>query len=163
LYSFRSPKGDLLSTHDITANGNGVVAANADPLAPIIAELETQLAPLAARRSQLESEIADLLSQERRIKAGITALSAGPAKAKKPTPGKKDTHDWTPSQKTLDDVYAVLVKAPDGLTLAQLDEALDVSRATISKAVDTLRQQERVRLMGRAASPGAPKLFGVMP
>jgi DNA invertase Pin-like site-specific DNA recombinase len=135
-----------------------------DPLAPYIEGLERELAPLTARRAQLESEIADILKSESRIKAGIQALRHGaPKKPATSKPAASGGNDWRPSQKTLDDVYAALAQSADPMTTREIAEQTGISRGTVTKSVEILRSEERVRLAGNAASPGAPKVYGVMP
>ena len=154
-----------MGTHEATHNGNAtlpLVADSDDPLAPYIEGLERELAPLTARRAQLESEIAELLKSEDRIKAGINALRHGAPK-KKATTSTSGAKDWSPSQKTIDDVYAVMARSADPMTVTQISEASGISRGTVTKAIEALRAQERVRLAGNAASPGSPKMFGIMP
>jgi CRP-like cAMP-binding protein len=150
-----------LSTEETKAR-NG--SAPADPLAGIIDQLEHELAPITARKSQLEAEIGDLIKQEGRIKAGISALRTGaPKKPSSSAPSTGGTKPWKPSQKTVDDVYATIATAAEPLTIAQITEAVDTSRGTVEKAVNALRAEQKIRLAGVAASPGAPKTFGTMP
>jgi hypothetical protein len=140
---------------------NGAVST-VDPLAPIIEQLEEQLAPISARKAQLESEIGDLIKQENRIKGGISALRSGTPRKQAPSSGNRDSHAWTPSQKTLDDIYAVLATADDPLTIAQVCEQVDVSSSTVKKAIDALRSDQKIRLCGTAPLKGAPKTYGPM-
>lgn len=153
-----------MGTHDATTNGNGTLPleATSDPLAPYIEGLERELAPLAARRAQLESEVAEILKNEARIKAGITALKTGAPKRPSSATTKASSQDWAPSQKTVDDVYAALARSDEPLSVTQLAEAAEISRGTVSKAIDVLRSQERVRLVGNAATAGSPKIYAVM-
>lgn len=141
-----------------TTNGT----APPDPLDAIIGQLEEQLAPISARKGQLESEIADLLKQESRIKNGISALRQG-APRSAPARNKPDSHAWVPSQKTIDDVYAVIATAAEPVTVSQITEAANVSSSTIKKALDFLRSEQKVRICGTAPSPGSPKTYGPMP
>ncbi len=129
-----------------------------DPLDRIAIELEAEKAPLVARRAQLESEIADLLRREERINAALSGLQQG---RPKPAP-KRDKHDWTVSQKILDDVYATIATADGPLTNAQIAEATGVSGGTVSKALNRLREQEKVRVCGNAPLQGSPRLYGTM-
>jgi hypothetical protein len=151
-----------MSTEEaVSRNGSAAV----DPLAGIVAQLERELAPISARKAQLEAEIGDLLKQESRIKAGISALrSSAPrsAPARAGTKAARDSHDWVPSQKTLDDIYAVIATAEEPLTINQITERVDVSAATVKKATTALRSEQKIRICGTAPSPGAPKTYGPM-
>jgi hypothetical protein len=142
--------------------------ASEDPLDRIAGELEEERAPLTARRAQLEAEIADLFKREQRIDAALAGLRtgrpSGAGGAKKPTAGSKD---WVPSQKTLDEVYAAIARADkdgDGpLTMTQIVDRVHVSRATVEKVLRYLRSEQKIRIVGTAPSPGAPKTYGPMP
>jgi Bacterial regulatory proteins, gntR family len=137
-----------------------------DPLARIIGELEDQLAPISAERAQLEAQIGDLIKREERIKAGITALRQGAPRRPSPprgTVGSSSGNVWTPSQKVLDDVYAVVARAGEPLTVKQIGEQSDTSPETVRKAIDYLRADQKIRLAGTAMTKGAPKLYAVMP
>lgn len=149
-----------MSTHEI-ATPNG--APPVDPLDRLASELEEQLAPLASRREQLEAELRDLSSRELRISEALIALRGKATHRGRPAnPKKKDSHDWVPSQVTLDDVYATLAKATDPLTYRDIHEATGHSRASVQKAVDELRKQARVRFVGQGGQGGANQ-FTVMP
>jgi predicted nuclease with TOPRIM domain len=152
-----------MSTSDL----NGTAPPPVDALAGIIEQLEEQLAPIAAERSQLEAQVAELLKREHRIKAGITALRTGAPKAPSPTTTKRtdarNKHDWQPSQKVIDDVYAVFATSEEPLTLSKASDLAHNSRGTVAKAIDVLRSEERLRLIGTASSQGSPKLYTVLP
>ena len=143
-----------MSTHDVSVNGAAV-----DPLARIVEELQEALAPLTAQRAQLEAQLSDLAVQELRIKDALVALRVKPPRS---TQDKRSKHAWTPSAKTIDDVYAALAKRDEPATTTQIAELMSVSRGTVDKALTELRRAERVRLCGTAGR-GQAKLFAVMP
>lgn len=135
--------------------------AHADPLAPVIEQLQEQLAPLSARRSQLEAELSEIGIQEQRIKDGLVALRLRPARAPQ-KPGGSSKNQWTPSQKTQDDVYAALAKMTEPASTTQISEMCGVSRGTVEKAVHELRKKDRVRYCGQGGR-GNANLYSVMP
>jgi hypothetical protein len=140
-----------------TTNGT----APPDPIEQIIGDLEQHLAPISARKAQLESEIADLLKQESRIKGGIAALRQG-APRSAPARNRPDSHAWMPSQKTIDDIYAVIATADEPLTISQITEQASVSSSTVKKTIDHLRSEQKIRICGTAATQGSPKIYGPM-
>jgi hypothetical protein len=150
-----------LSTEEATHNG----AAPADPLAPIIEQLQEQLAPIAAERGQLEAALADAMRREERIKGAISALRSGaPRRPPAPKPATAtEAKVWQPKQETVDRVYAAFAEAGEPMTIAQVHARTGGSTDTIRKSIDVLRRQEKLRLCGTAASQGSPRLFGVMP
>jgi hypothetical protein len=153
-----------LSTEEATQNGT---APPADPLLPIILQLEEQLAPVAAQRAQLEAELSGLKRQEDRIKGAITALRSSAPRGARPAPPPKPQprgkHDWSPSQQTLDAVYGAIAAADEPLTIAAISDRSGTSKGTTQKAIDELRKVEKVRQCGVASQPGAPRLYGPMP
>jgi response regulator of citrate/malate metabolism len=153
-----------MSTPDVHAATNGTSPAVSDPLAAIVAELEELLAPLTAERQQLEARLRDLDTQSTKIREAIAALSTSarvlPTPPKKAT-DKRNKHDWVPSQKTLDDVYATLVRSEEPLTVTILADSVKTSRGTAAKAIEELRKQEKVRFVGNGGRGGA-NLFTVI-
>lgn len=123
--------------------------------------------PLSSEREQLEARLRDLSARETRIKEGIAALVGKPARAVPRTAPKKmvgarNTHDWVPSVKTLDDVYACLVRAGEPVNITLIADAVHTSRGTAKKAIDELRAQNRVRFVGKAGK-GSANLYAPMP
>lgn len=151
-----------MSTPDVHAATNGTVPASSDPLAAIIAELEDLLAPLTAERQQLEARLKDLDTQSLKIREGIAALSTS---ARQPPPPKpkagRNKHDWSPSQKTLDDIYAALVNSEEPLAVTAISDLVKTSRGTVTKAIEELRRRELVRFVGNGGRGGA-NLFAPM-
>jgi seryl-tRNA synthetase len=153
----------MSSTEQVARNGT-VPGPSSDPLGDVIGQLEEKLAPLAAERTQLEAQVAELLRQEERIKAGISALRGSAPRSPRPAvKGGRDSHDWWPSEKTRDEIYAAIAAADAPLTVAQITERVAVSSSTVKKALDLLRSEQKIRLAGTAPSQGAPKIYGVMP
>lgn len=151
-----------MSTHD-TANGSLAAAESetTDPLGAIVAELEDLLAPLTAERQQLEARLKDVDLRAVRIKEGIAALSP-PAKRhppQSPNAGKpkvgRSSHDWVPSTKTLDDIYAILVRSKEPMGVTAISNITKTSRGTVTKAIEELRRQERVRFAGNGGTGNA--------
>lgn len=148
-----------MSTHDVTANGVAPERAPS-PLESIVAELEDLLSPLTAEKAQLEARLLDVELNAARIREGIAALTA----AKKATPNphtseprrrQRNSHDWVPSQKTLDDIYAVLAKAGKPLAVTAISDQVHTSRGTVTKGIEELRRQERVRFAGNGGKGNA--------
>jgi predicted HTH transcriptional regulator len=155
-----------MSTPDVHAATNGTVPAGSDPLAAIVAELEDLLAPLTAEREQLEARLKDLDTQTLKIKEGIAALSTTPRGTPprgKPAarPDKRNSHDWIPSQKTLDDIYATLARSEEPMAVTAIAETVKTSRGTVSKGIEELRRRELVRFVGNGGRGGA-NLFAPM-
>lgn len=157
------------------ANGSAAEAIES-PVERLIREIEDVLAPLDARREQLEAELSDLNEERDRLNAGIAGLSGQlslaqpekPAKKKpgpQPAPGSKQAgrgqHD--PSQKIMDDVYALIATATrDGgdLTAAEMAERLSLSKSTVMRSVALLRESERVRIIGTRKDVGDDRIGG---
>lgn len=154
-----------MSTETTAPNGTAA-AMPSDPLAHIIEELEGALAPLTARRAQLEAELSELQAQELRVKDALAALGNKARGRPKAAAPPKNSHDWTPAQKTIDDVYAVFVRAArDGKQSLNLSNAADgakTSRGTAKKAIDELRAQNKLRFVGQGGTGGA-NLYALMP
>jgi hypothetical protein len=152
-----------LSTSEHTAP-NGTAPPVVDALEQYAEGMAHLLAPLSARRAQLEAEVAELVEQEARIKDALSALR-GPKRSPRVPPPKdkaKSTNEWRPSQKTLDDVYAALAKADGPLNYSDLAEATGHSRGSVTKAIDILRKEARVRFVGQAGR-GQANLYAPMP
>lgn len=154
-----------MSTQEKDTTRNGTAGPAVDPLDLIASQLEEEMAPLTARRAQLEAEIAELAGREDRINAALSALK-GVAKAHAAKKPKGTGTQAAPSQRLLDDVYATIVQAErngEHLTIVQIAEKLGTySRSAIDNAVRTLRTNERIRIVGRSASAGGPKMYGTM-
>jgi response regulator of citrate/malate metabolism len=154
-----------MSTPDVHAATNGTVPASSDPLATIVAELEDLLAPLTAERQQLEARLKDLDTQSLKIREAIAALSTSARQPPQPKPKAKakgrNSHDWIPSQKTLDDVYAVLTQSGEPMAVTAISDRAKTSRATATKAIEELRRRELVRFVGNGGRGGA-NLFAPM-
>jgi response regulator of citrate/malate metabolism len=133
------------------ANGAGPAVAPVEPSAldQIKArarqELAELLAPLTARRAQLEAELAAIVTQEQEIHRTRAALD-GEVKRKPKSSVGKGQHD--PSQKTLDDVYAIFARAGKDLTCGEVGNLAGLSRTTVMRCVQILRDNERLRLVG---------------
>jgi response regulator of citrate/malate metabolism len=137
------------------ANGAGPAVAPVEPSAldQIKArarqELAELLAPLTARRAQLEAELAAIVTQEQEIHRTRAALDGSPSvevKRKSKSSVGKGQHD--PSQKTLDDVYAIFARAGKDLTCGEVGNLAGLSRTTVMRCVQILRDNERLRLVG---------------
>lgn len=156
-----------MSTEEATTHLNGAAGQQADPLDLIAAQLEEEKAPITARRAQLEAEIAELARREGRIDAALLGLRGKTATAPSTrAKGPRDSHDWKPSQKTLDDIYAAIVQAERNdaeATVNYIVGQTNVSSSTVKKALDYLRSEQKVRITGTAAQQGSPKTYGTMP
>lgn len=151
-----------MSTHGIESS-NGTTSSDVDPLAGVITALEEQLMPLSAEREQLEARLRDLSGRETRIKEGIAALTGKPVRTvARQARDERNSHDWIPSVKTLDDVYACIVNAEEPVNVTFVANAVHTSRGTAKKAVDELRSQNRVRFVGKAGK-GSANLYAPMP
>ena len=153
-------KGELLSTAAPAANGAATaIPPSSDPLAHYIEGLEGELAPLTARRAQLEAELSEVAVQERRITEALVILRGKPPAAK-----KRDTYrDWTPSQKTMDDIFACLATAGEPLSKREIMERTGLSDGKVSKVLQRMRGESRIRLVGIAPGKGQAHLYEPMP
>jgi hypothetical protein len=141
----------------IAPNGATPPVETESPIERLIREIEDVLAPLDARREQLEAELLDLNQERERLNAGIAGLSGRlPAQEKKqpgpkPSPSQVGRGQHNPSQKILDDVYALVATASrDGkdLTAAEISSLAGLSKSTVMRAVALLREAERMRIVG---------------
>jgi DNA-binding transcriptional ArsR family regulator len=140
----------------IAPNGATPPVETESPIERLIREIEDVLAPLDARREQLEAELLDLNQERERLNAGIAGLSGQlPAQEKrpgpKPSPSQVGRGQHNPSQKILDDVYALVATASrDGkdLTAAEISSLAGLSKSTVMRAVAILREAERMRIVG---------------
>jgi hypothetical protein len=146
----------------VVANGTTPTSSgNEGMIERLVREIEEALAPLDARREQLEAELLDLNEERERLNAGIAGLTgalrveqperkrSGPKPGLGSTAAGKGQHN--PSQKILDDVYALIATATrDGkdLTAAEISELAGLSKSTIMRSVALLREAERVRIIG---------------
>jgi ribosomal protein S11 len=155
-----------LSTNAL-ANGNSDTAdvVPSDPLDEHIAALESMLPALAAERGQIEAQLRDVSEREQRIHDGVAGLRgkrpAKPAAAQ--TAAKKATSKANPpSQKALDDVYAVVARASEPISVQEIadSDGIAIGRSAVQNTIMALRAQERVRV---AAKRGVTKLYSVMP
>jgi hypothetical protein len=137
----------------IAPNGAAPPVETESPIERLIREIEDVLAPLDARREQLEAELLDLNQERERLNAGIAGLSGQlPAQEKrpgpKPSPSQVGRGQHNPSQKILDDVYALVATASrDGKDLTA-SELSGLSKSTVMRAVAILREAERMRIVG---------------
>jgi hypothetical protein len=156
-----------LSTNAL-ANGNSDTAdvVPSDPLDEHIAALESMLPALAAERGQIEAQLRDVSEREQRIHDGVAGLRGKrPAKPAAQTAAKKVTSKTSknpPSQKALDDVYAVVARASEPISVQEIadSDGIAIGRSAVQNTIMALRAQERVRV---AAKRGVTKLYSVMP
>jgi hypothetical protein len=154
-----------LSTNAL-ANGNSDTAdmVPSDPLDEHIAALESMLPALAAERGQIEAQLRDVSEREQRIHDGVAGLRGKrPAKPAAQTAVKKATSKANPpSQKALDDVYAVVARASEPISVQEIadSDGIAIGRSAVQNTIMALRAQERVRV---AAKRGVTKLYSVMP
>lgn len=151
-----------MSTSEHTAP-NGTAPPAVDALQQYAEGMEHLLAPISARRAQLEAEVTELAEQEARIKDALSALR-GPKRSPRTQPATKgkSTNEWRPSQKTLDDVFAALATADEPMNYSDLAEATGHSRGSVTKAIEILRKEARVRFVGQAGR-GQANLYAPMP
>lgn len=153
-----------MSTNHL-ANGNSDVAdaVIADPLDEHIAALESMLPALAAERGQIEAQLRDVVGREQRIHDGIAGLRGRPVKpVAAPKPGNpKLGKQGPPSQKAQDDVYAVIARAPEPISVNEIADSpgMSIGRSAVQNTVTYLRETERIRV---AAKRGVSKLYAVM-
>lgn len=156
----------MAPTETPSANGNE------GPIDRLVREIEGLLAPLDARREQLEAELLDLNVERERLHAGIAGLTGAlplarpEAKAKsgssKP-PSAKPKGQHNPSQKILDDIYALVATASrDGkdLTASEATRLSGLSKSTVMRAIVLLREAERIRYVGTRKEEGDERVGG---
>jgi response regulator of citrate/malate metabolism len=148
------------------ANGAGPAVAPVEPSAldQIKArarqEMEQLLAPLTARRAQLEAELAAIIAQEQEVHRARHALEGGVIIDRTKTKSKVGKGQHDPSQKTLDDVYAVFARAGKDLTSGEVGELAQLSRSTVLRCIQILRDNERIRLVGTRKEAGDERVGG---
>ena len=108
-------------------------------------------------KEKLDATRAEIKRYDRVLGAGENG--AGPTGLKPVKRKKRDTNDWSVSEKMLDELYA---KMANGLqteyTAGDLEEAAGVSYTTAVKGLRTLHEQGRVRLV-RTQGPGNKKVW----
>jgi response regulator of citrate/malate metabolism len=154
-----------LETATPVANGSGPAVADPAELSALDQikararqEMDGLLAPLSARRGQLEAELAEVIAQEQEIHRARHALDGGVVIDRAKTKPKAGQHD--PSQKTLDDVYAVFATAGKDLTSGEVGELAQLSRSTVLRCIQILRENERIRLIGTRKEAGDTRTGG---
>jgi response regulator of citrate/malate metabolism len=120
-------------------------------------EMEQLLTPLTARREQLEAELRDVTGEISEIQATVAALTGAPPVPQR-KPKTKGQHE--PSQKVLDDVYAIIARASDDMTAGEVSEAAQLSRSTVMRCIQILRETERIRLVGTRKEAGDERVGG---
>ena len=148
-----------MSTNALANGASDAAEATPDPLDEHIAALESMLPALAAERGQIEAQLRDVVGREQRIHDGIAGLRGKPAS--KPVPKQKLGGKNPQSQKTIDDVYAAIARAPEPISVNEITELEEttIGRSAVQNAVTHLRSVERVRV---AAKRGVENLYAVM-
>lgn len=146
-------------------HGNG--SSPGDPIERLIAELEQELAPIESQRAELEEKLSEISEREQRINGAIDALTGKrPGKpaakpARRPSIPGGQGKNWTPSAETIEQVFEAL-KTGGQMNCPQVAEQISSSPDTARRAIDRLRLEERVRLVGKAGRGGA-YVYEVMP
>lgn len=123
------------------------------------ADLEAMLVPLRERRAELEVALMEVNAKEERIGNALRALTGHapaevrPAKPRASRVGGRNV--WTPNAQVIERVAAALKGASDPMGTTQLAELTGVSRETVHRSLNVLREQERVRLVGTEGRGGA--------
>lgn len=74
------------------------------------------------------------------------------------SPPRQGQHN--PSQKTLDDVYAIFATAGRDLTSGEASELAQLSRSTTMRCIQILRDNDRIRLIGTRKEEGDTRQGG---
>jgi DNA invertase Pin-like site-specific DNA recombinase len=153
-------KGEPVSAPAVNGHGPDV---ETDPLDAEIERLEAMIEPLRAKRADLEVQLLEVRNREERIANAINALGgqaprpSAPAVAKRRPPGTapKGKNNWVPSEEVIAHVHAALKAATEPMTVSSLAERVDVSRDTVNRAINYLRDEDKARLVGRSGQGNA--------
>lgn len=119
-----------------------------DKLEELVSPLRDYLFTLEGEMQAIEEVYNQKQEEVAKVRSAVSALE-GPSKRKGPwnKPSNKPSKRWNPSQESIDEIFNALKK--DGsATQSALAEATGKSKATIQRALQLLREQERVRLAG---------------
>jgi biotin operon repressor len=111
--------------------------------------------------AEMRETLAELRAQELRLAEAIKLLE-GKAKAEpeepkpkpKRKPAKKDTNVWNPKPETVEQVLASLIVHERPISSTALTELVPFSRDTVKRSVKLLRDQGRIRFVGKTQGGG---------
>lgn len=87
----------------------------------------------------------------RRLNRALAALTGQPAAA----PTKKDAKEWSVSPAKIEEVFAAFSASDEPISSHRLAVSVDgLSNASVFKAIPILREQGRLRLVGKARGGG---------
>jgi CRP-like cAMP-binding protein len=169
----RVPTGSDLSTSDdevlhgelVRPRGAEPPAVESDPIDSHIERIEDSLVslldPIRNERAELEVRVMELTAQEERITAAVTALNATKAKprGRPPTRPAGATKQKAPAPETIERVFAILKTKTTPVTTRQIAEQIGLSGETVSRAINVLRDEERVRMVGTRPGKGVVPLY----
>jgi len=110
--------------------------------------LASDLAESKARRDRYTRALRDLMGEARKPAA-------------KPVRLRADGAVFRPRQQHLDELVKVLRDGP--LTSEQIIERVDFSHDVVRRGIKVLREEQQVRLAGRAGKTGRAYLYALMP
>jgi response regulator of citrate/malate metabolism len=112
--------------------------------------------------SQIEQQLAGyhaLREKQKRLEKALTALQAR-SRSTAARPGR-NTNVWIPSAKTIDETMALLISQDEPISITALSQQTKISRDTLRRAVETLRERGHARITGMTRGGG--KLYAAMP
>jgi len=119
------------------------MAAEADSLRGLI-EREERV------RAELQVHADACADRMRRLKRALSALTDEPT-----PPKKKDGNDWSVSAKKVEEVYAAFLAVDVPISPGALaDRTEGLSAESVRRAVEVLRRDGRLRLVGKTAGGG---------
>ncbi len=132
-------------------------------LEEILGPIHDRRTELLAQRDALKAQIAVVDDELRTLNRVLAA--AGPQN--KPGRKPKDTRSngakvWRPAQQRIDAVETFVVNAGVEHTANEIADALSMSRETVRRCLDVLRDEEKVRLSANKTQRGGA-LYAPMP
>jgi hypothetical protein len=168
----RVPTGSDLSTSDdevlhgelVRPRGAELPAVESDPIDSHIERIEQSLGslldPIRNERAELEVRVMELTAQEERIATAIAALGGDKPKPRgRPPTRPAGTKPKPPAAETIERVFETLKAQTAPVTTRQVAEQLGLSGETVSRAINVLRDEERVRMVGTRPGKGVVPLY----
>lgn len=120
-------------------------------------------------KAQLREELREVEQYAGRLRKALAALEPEAPKAErppkpKPKPkGRRDSHDWTPSEEVLHAVIQALGSKAGPMSVTEVADLVGKSKTTVTNALATLREREEVRYVGtEKRGPVQTKVYMLM-
>lgn len=127
-------------------------------------QLQALIDEAERKQAKLRRELEDVTEELRPLKRALATLTGEPSTrpaSEKPPPKHKDRNDWQVSPQKVEQVLAAMVTVDGPVSPTQLAREVEgLSPQGAGKAIDVLRQQGRVRLVGKTRGGG--RLYAVI-